>query len=70
MAMTTRLNLNRVTTISAARGKATFISLYGADRARNQAKCLVDQAVAVLESFGPKANKLRLAAFFAINRCG
>ncbi|MFL2771358.1 MAG: polyprenyl synthetase family protein [Rhodospirillaceae bacterium] len=60
----------KLTGKDAARGKATFISLYGADRARNQAKCLVDQAVAVLESFGPKANKLRLAAFFAINRCG
>ncbi|MBF0355065.1 MAG: polyprenyl synthetase family protein [Alphaproteobacteria bacterium] len=36
----------------AEQGKATFVSLLGADRARAQAKALGDQAIQHLESFG------------------
>jgi farnesyl diphosphate synthase len=49
-------------------GKATFVSLHGADRARTQAKSLVDQAVAALDGFGPNGDPLRDAAAFAIER--
>lgn len=63
-------DMGKMTGKDAAAGKATFISLYGADRARTQAKSLVDQAVEALEPFGSKAEGLRMAAYFAVNRRG
>jgi farnesyl diphosphate synthase len=50
------------------RGKETFVSLLGADRARQQARMLVDQAVDYLASFGPEADTLRAIARFAVER--
>jgi farnesyl diphosphate synthase len=52
----------------AAAGKATFVSLLGRDRARQQAQHLVDQAVAHLSGFGPEADLLRMIAQYIIER--
>ena len=49
-------------------GKATFVSLLGADRARQQARLLVDQAVEHLSGHGAEADLLRAIARFAIER--
>jgi farnesyl diphosphate synthase len=51
-----------------AAGKATFVSLLGRDRARQQARLLVDQAVTHLSSFGPEADLLRAIAQYVIER--
>ena len=49
-------------------GKATFVSLLGPERARQQANMLVEQAVEHLESHGGEADLLRSIARFAIER--
>jgi farnesyl diphosphate synthase len=51
-----------------ARGKATFVSLMGVERARGQAGMLVDQAIAHLASHGPEADLLRAIARYAVER--
>jgi len=51
-----------------AAGKSTLVSLLGPDRARVQAKFLSDQAVKHLDLFDEKADLLRAAARFAIDR--
>lgn len=51
-----------------ARGKATFVSLLGVERARKQAEMLIDQAIAHLHAFGSEADLLRAVARFAIER--
>jgi farnesyl diphosphate synthase len=51
-----------------AAGKETFVSLLGADRARQQAGLLVHQAIEYLQSFGPEADLLRAIARFAVER--
>jgi farnesyl diphosphate synthase len=52
----------------AAAGKATFVSILGVERARAQAEHLVRQAVAHLDSFEQRAELLRQAARFVIER--
>lgn len=52
----------------AAAGKATFVSILGAERARAQAELLVRQAIGHLELFETKADLLRQAARFVIER--
>ena len=52
----------------AAAGKATFVSILGIERARAQAEHLVRQAVAHLDPFEEKAELLRSAARFVIDR--
>ncbi len=52
----------------AAAGKATFVSILGAERARAQAELLVDQAVAHLALFEQRAELLRQVARFVIDR--
>ncbi|AKM09766.1 polyprenyl synthetase family protein [Croceicoccus naphthovorans] len=52
----------------AAAGKATFVSLVGADRAREQAQVLVDQAVGHLASHGAEADVLRAVACYITER--
>ncbi|MET0239573.1 MAG: polyprenyl synthetase family protein [Sphingobium sp.] len=52
----------------AAAGKATFVSLMGLERAREQAGLLIDQAKAHLRGYGPEADLLRAIADFAISR--
>ncbi|WP_439534522.1 polyprenyl synthetase family protein [Polymorphobacter sp.] len=51
-----------------AAGKATFVSLLGVERARTQARMLIDQAIEHLASFGEEADLLRAIARFAIER--
>jgi farnesyl diphosphate synthase len=51
-----------------ARGKETFVSLLGRERARQQAELLVAQATDYLKSFGPEADLLRAIARFAVER--
>jgi farnesyl diphosphate synthase len=52
----------------AAAGKATFVSILGLDRARQQARMLGDQANAHLDIFGHKADPLRWMTEFVISR--
>ena len=49
-------------------GKATFVSLLGEERARQQAGFLVSQAIEHLSSHGSEADLLRAIARFAIER--
>jgi len=51
-----------------AAGKATFVSLLGEERARQQAQLLVEQAVEHLAGHGDEADLLRAIARFAIER--
>jgi farnesyl diphosphate synthase len=51
-----------------AAGKATFVSLLGVERARQQAEILVAQAIEHLHAFGPEADLLRAIARFAVER--
>ena len=52
----------------AVRGKATFVSLMGADQARQQAHALGEQAVGHLASHGEEADLLRALARFVVER--
>ena len=49
-------------------GKATFVSLLGEERARQQASFLVNQAIEHLSGHGEEADLLRAIARFAIER--
>ncbi|MGB3712114.1 MAG: polyprenyl synthetase family protein [Erythrobacter sp.] len=49
-------------------GKQTFVTLMGADKAREQARALVDQAVAHLGNHGGEADMLRAIARFIVER--
>jgi farnesyl diphosphate synthase len=49
-------------------GKQTFVSLLGPDRAREQARALVDQAVGHLAQHGAEADLLRAVARFIVER--
>jgi farnesyl diphosphate synthase len=49
-------------------GKATFVSLMGADKAREQARFLADQAVGHLASHGNEADLLRALARYIVER--
>jgi farnesyl diphosphate synthase len=51
-----------------ARGKATFVSLLGIERARGQADMLAQQAASHLEPFGPAADLLRDVARWVVER--
>lgn len=52
----------------AAAGKATFVSILGRERARAQAQLLVSQAIAHLDVFAERADLLRQAAHFVVDR--
>ncbi|HEY0413933.1 MAG TPA: farnesyl diphosphate synthase [Allosphingosinicella sp.] len=51
-----------------ARGKETFVSLLGRERARRQADLLIRQANEYLARYGPEADLLRAIARFAVER--
>jgi farnesyl diphosphate synthase len=51
-----------------AAGKATFVSILGAERARAQAHLLAGQAIEHLSVFDEAADQLRAAAQFAVDR--
>ncbi len=50
------------------RGKETFVSLLGGERARRQAGLLVEQAIGYLASYGAEADLLLAIARFAVER--
>lgn len=60
--------VGKATAKDAAAGKATFVSILGAGRARAQARMLSDQAIQHLDLFDEKADLLREAARFVITR--
>jgi len=49
-------------------GKETFVSLLGVDRARGQARMLVDQAIDHLRTYGQEADLLRSIARYVLER--
>ncbi len=49
-------------------GKQTFVTLMGADKAREQARALVDQAIGHLANHGDDARMLRALARFIVER--
>ena len=49
-------------------GKATFLTLMGAERAREQCRMLTEQAVEHLHAFGPEADLLRALARYVVER--
>lgn len=51
-----------------AAGKATFVTLMGLERAREQATALVDQAISHLSGFGEEAALLRAIARYVVER--
>lgn len=51
-----------------AAGKATFVTLMGIERAREQATALVEQAIAHLSNFGEEAALLRAIARYVVER--
>jgi len=58
----------KATQKDAERGKATFVSLMGVERARQQAEFLAAQAIEHLEEFGDKALLLRALAQYVLER--
>ena len=52
----------------AGAGKETFVSLLGVDRAREQSRMLVDQAIEHLRSYGREADLLRAIARYVLER--
>lgn len=51
-----------------AAGKETFLSLLGVERAREQCRMLVDQAIAHLHGYGTEADLLRAVAVYVVER--
>ncbi|WP_267435520.1 polyprenyl synthetase family protein [Sphingomonas sp. GM_Shp_1] len=49
-------------------GKATFLSLLGVERAREQCRMLVAQAIEHLRDYGPEADLLRAIAAYVVER--
>jgi farnesyl diphosphate synthase len=49
-------------------GKETFVTLLGVERAREQARLLVDQAIEHLHAYGPEADLLRDIARYTLER--
>jgi farnesyl diphosphate synthase len=60
--------LGKATNKDAAAGKATFVSILGVERARAQAALLAQQAATHLEPLGPRAELLKQAAKFVVQR--
>ncbi|WP_038035726.1 polyprenyl synthetase family protein [Thermopetrobacter sp. TC1] len=60
--------LGKATGKDAEAGKATFVDLYGVDGARKRAEALVERAIAAVDPYGPRADLLREAARFIIER--
>jgi farnesyl diphosphate synthase len=54
--------------MDAEAGKATFVSVLGPERAEQQARFLVSQAIEHLADHGTEADLLRALARFAIER--
>jgi len=52
----------------AAKGKANYVTLLGADAARERLKLLIEQTKAHLDPFGPRAEFLRVSVDFVLER--
>ncbi len=52
----------------AEQGKATLVSLWGVDRARDEARRLAERAAAALDGFGREADALRALPFMLLQR--
>ena len=52
----------------AGRGKQTFVTLLGLERAREQAAMLMEQAIAHLSGYGEEADVLRAIARYVVER--
>jgi geranylgeranyl diphosphate synthase type II len=64
----TDIQLGKRTCKDAAIEKQTYPAAFGVDEARRQARVEVDAAIAALESFGARADRLREMARFVIQR--
>ncbi len=64
----TTAEMGKRTKKDAGRGKATFVSILGPERARAQARFLAEQAVAHLDLFSEKADLLRQVALWVGDR--
>ena len=64
----TASEMGKATQKDAAAGKATFVSLLGVERARDQANILAEQATRHLDIFGQKGKYLRDLAKFVVQR--
>jgi farnesyl diphosphate synthase len=62
------VKLGKPTGQDAVAGKATFVSILGVERAREQAKRLAGQAIEHLDLFESRADLLREAARFVVDR--
>jgi farnesyl diphosphate synthase len=60
--------MGKATQKDKSKGKATFVDLLGLEGAKAEALKLVDEANVALESYGAKANVLREAAQFLVER--
>ena len=49
-------------------GKQTFVTLMGVDKAREQARALIDQSIGHLGTYGKEADILRALARFIVER--
>ena len=49
-------------------GKATLVSIYGIDGARNQAESIAKRAIEALSPYGPEADDLRSLPLFLLDR--
>ena len=66
--MAKRVAIDKKTGKDAAAGKATFVSLLGVERAREQAQLLAQQAASHLDIFDDKGKPLRDLAQFVVSR--
>ncbi|MGE0211526.1 MAG: polyprenyl synthetase family protein [Parvibaculaceae bacterium] len=60
--------LGKATQKDSAAGKATFIDLYGLEGAKSRARSLVAEACGALDRFGARADVLKEAARFIVDR--
>jgi len=60
--------VGKATAKDAERGKASFVTLLGVERARDQARLLVEQAIQHLEVFEDRAQPLAAAARYVVER--
>lgn len=61
-------NMGKSSGSDQARGKSTFVTLYGIDKSREMLNETIEKAVAALETFGAKAFFLREMAYYIQNR--
>ncbi len=60
--------VGKATAKDAERGKASFVTVLGVERARDQARLLIDQAVQHLDAFDGRAALLAAAARYVVDR--